>query len=151
MNLRALALKHLETMAKPVLSRRDSPKSVPAGQAGSIPYSSRHFVVPVAWDSGTTKDEPIAVLGQIVSLGQCESAGTGGTTGTLGTIGTSSSPTYSMVALKREADRRNTQAARNDLTDRWCACGRLARLAWPEDNRREVWRCDDCAPAMGRA
>ena len=55
-----------------------------------------------------------------------------------------------LQALQRDPDRRNIQALRSGITDRWCACGRLARLAWPEANRREVWRCDDCAPFMGR-
>jgi hypothetical protein len=44
--------------------------------------------------------------------------------------------------LQREADRRNAQALRTGITDRWCACGGLARLAWLEGARREVWRCD---------
>jgi hypothetical protein len=58
---------------------------------------------------------------------------------------------FSIEALQREADRRNLQALREGRTDRFCSCGRLARLAWPEGNRREVWRCDDCAPTAGRA
>ncbi|CAJ0876696.1 hypothetical protein AMST5_02809 [freshwater sediment metagenome] len=53
--------------------------------------------------------------------------------------------------LQGEADRRNLTALREGITDRWCRCGRLARLAWPEGNRREVWRCDDCAPTAGEA
>jgi hypothetical protein len=58
---------------------------------------------------------------------------------------------YSRDVLQRDADRRNLNALREGRTDRYCACGRLARLAWPEGNRREVWRCDDCAPTAGRA
>jgi hypothetical protein len=58
---------------------------------------------------------------------------------------------FSIVALQRDADRRNLQALREGRTDRFCSCGRLARLAWPEGNRREVWRCDDCAQTAGRA
>jgi hypothetical protein len=57
---------------------------------------------------------------------------------------------FSVERLQREADRRNLQALREGGTDRFCACGRLARMAWPEGNRREVWRCDDCAPTAGR-
>lgn len=53
--------------------------------------------------------------------------------------------------LQAETDRRNAMALRKGVTDRFCACGRLARLAWPEGSRREVWRCDDCAPTAGRA
>lgn len=60
-------------------------------------------------------------------------------------------PAFSWAAHQREADRRNLEALRKGVTDRWCACGRLARLAWPEGSRREVWRCDDCAPTVGRA
>lgn len=58
---------------------------------------------------------------------------------------------FSIEALQRDADRRNLEALRQGRTDRFCACGRLARLAWPEANRREVWRCDDCASTVGRA
>jgi hypothetical protein len=58
---------------------------------------------------------------------------------------------FSAATLQIEADRRNLTAVRDGRTDRFCACGRLARLAWPEGNRREVWRCDDCAPTAGRA
>lgn len=58
---------------------------------------------------------------------------------------------FSNEALQRDADRRNLTALREGRTDRFCACGRLARLAWPEGNRREVWRCDDCAATAGRA
>lgn len=58
---------------------------------------------------------------------------------------------FSNERLQREADRRNLAALRDGRTDRFCTCGRLARLAWPEGNRREVWRCDDCAQTAGRA
>jgi hypothetical protein len=58
---------------------------------------------------------------------------------------------YDPIALQTKADRRNLTAIREGRTDRYCACGRLARLAWPEGNRREVWRCDECAPTAGRA
>jgi hypothetical protein len=60
-------------------------------------------------------------------------------------------PAFVLAGLQREADRRNLTAQREGRTDRFCACGRLARLAWPEGNRREVWRCDECAPTAGRA
>jgi hypothetical protein len=58
---------------------------------------------------------------------------------------------FSSERLQREADRRNLEALREGRTDRFCSCGRLARLAWPDGNRREVWRCDDCAQTAGRA
>jgi hypothetical protein len=61
------------------------------------------------------------------------------------------SPAFDPEALQADADDRNREAAREGRTDRFCACGRLATLAWPEGNRREVWRCDDCADAAGRA
>lgn len=48
------------------------------------------------------------------------------------------------------ATRKNRDAQRAGLTDRWCSCGGLASLAWPIGDRREVWRCLECRPAMGR-
>ncbi len=51
---------------------------------------------------------------------------------------------------QREADRRNAEAARNHSTDRYCACGALARCQWLTDGR-PTWTCDECAPTMGRA
>lgn len=53
-------------------------------------------------------------------------------------------------ALQDEADRRNREVVAAGRTDRWCACGSLARLAWPDVTRREVWRCDDCAETSRR-
>lgn len=151
MSLRELARKHLETMDRsPLVSQRDTPRTVPAGQIAKTPYSSKDSAVP-AWQYRGTANPAFGTVGQSVPLGQCAPTGTNGTLGTVGTSGTSSPALYSIIALQREADRRNAQAARNGLTDRWCACGRLARLAWPEGNRREVWRCDDCAPTVGRA
>jgi hypothetical protein len=61
------------------------------------------------------------------------------------------SPIFEPVALQREADRRNMEALRQAITDRWCRCGALAELAWPLDGKREVWRCPSCAPTAGRA
>jgi hypothetical protein len=154
MSLRELAQKHLATMAKPMLSQRDNPRSVPAGQTAKTPYSSRDSAVPALQNSGTTQARLFEMVGQVVPLGQWEPGGTAGTSGTAGTNGTSgteTAPMFSPAAMQREADRRNLQALRNGVTDRWCACGRLARLAWPDGNRREVWRCDDCAPTVGRA
>lgn len=58
---------------------------------------------------------------------------------------------FNNASLQRDADRRNLTALREGRTDRYCACGRLARLAWPDGNLRERWRCDDCAPTAGRA
>lgn len=52
---------------------------------------------------------------------------------------------FDSAALQREADRRNRAAAAARLTDRFCACGRLARMAWADADGREVWRCDDCS------
>lgn len=45
--------------------------------------------------------------------------------------------------------RKNRDAQRAGLTDRWCACGSLAPFAWPIGNQREVWRCLDCARTEG--
>jgi hypothetical protein len=58
---------------------------------------------------------------------------------------------YEPVALQREANRRNADAQRMGLTDRWCACGARATFAWPDGRRRDVWRCLDCGPVRGRA
>jgi len=49
-----------------------------------------------------------------------------------------------------DADRRNAQAVRDGLADRFCSCGALATFAWPGDNGRLVWFCQDCAPTRGR-
>ncbi len=154
MSLRELAQKHLAAIAKPVLSQRDNPRSVPAGQTIKNPYSSRSSAVPSWQYSGTTQAQPPGTVGHAVPLGQCEAGGTtgtDGTSGTTGTAGTKSAPAFSQDAAQRDADRRNLNALREGRTDRYCACGRLARLAWPEANRRAVWRCDDCAPTAGRA
>lgn len=148
MSLRELAQKHLATMAKPMLSQRDNPRSVPAGQTAKTPYSSRDSAVPALQNSGTTQARLFETVGQVVPLGQCEA---GGTAGTNGTSGTETAPMFSPAAMQREADRRNLQALGNAVTDRWCACGRLARLAWPAEGRRERWVCDGCAPTSGRA
>lgn len=59
--------------------------------------------------------------------------------------------TYDPVRLQREADRRNREAASRGETDRFCSCGRLAALAWPDDHGRDVWRCVECTPTWGRA
>lgn len=70
-----------------------------------------------------------------------------------GKVGESADATHSMfdsARLQREADRRNAVAMRDGTTDRWCVCGRLATLAWPDGEWREVWRCDDCASTAGR-
>jgi hypothetical protein len=52
---------------------------------------------------------------------------------------------------QREADRCNAEARATGLTDRFCACGALATLAWPDDDGRDVWRCLKCGPVRGRA
>lgn len=44
----------------------------------------------------------------------------------------------------READRRNAEAVREGVTDRWCACGRLATFAWDEGGR-QTWKCLECS------
>ena len=59
--------------------------------------------------------------------------------------------TLNTARLQAEADRRNERAARERLTDRWCACGQLASYAWPDGRRREIWRCLDCGPVRGEA
>lgn len=51
---------------------------------------------------------------------------------------------YDSAQLQRIADERNMKAAREHSTDRFCACGSLAGLAWPDRRGREVWRCDRC-------
>ncbi|WP_424363369.1 hypothetical protein [Methylocystis parvus] len=50
---------------------------------------------------------------------------------------------YNPAALQQAADQRNADAIRARLTDRFCACGRIAPTAWRCDGR-ELWRCDDC-------
>jgi hypothetical protein len=60
-------------------------------------------------------------------------------------------PAFNRAALQREANRRNADAARMGLTDRWCACGARATFAWPDGLRREIWRCLDCGPVRGEA
>lgn len=60
-------------------------------------------------------------------------------------------PLFDPVALQRAADRRNAEAARNHLTDRFCRCGHLAEFAWPGDDGRDVWICQECAPTRGRS
>ena len=52
---------------------------------------------------------------------------------------------------QRAADRRNAEAVRAGLTDRYCACGALATFAWPDDDGRAAWRCLECGPVRGRA
>lgn len=54
--------------------------------------------------------------------------------------------TFDPQQLQRVADQRNAQAKQSNITDRFCQCGRLATLAWPDRERRELWKCDDCAP-----
>lgn len=48
--------------------------------------------------------------------------------------------------------RKNRDAQRAGLTDRWCACGSLASLAWPcgRTSFADIWRCLDCARTEGR-
>ncbi len=60
-------------------------------------------------------------------------------------------PAFQRERLQRESDRRNADAARMGLIDRWCACGQLASYAWPDGRRRDVWRCLDCGPVRGEA
>jgi hypothetical protein len=60
-------------------------------------------------------------------------------------------PHFDPVALQREADRRNEAARREGLTDRFCACGHLATLAYRTTHTdRKIWRCDDCGPPNGK-
>jgi len=58
---------------------------------------------------------------------------------------------FDPATLQAEADQRNARAAREHSTDRFCACGRLASLAWPDGRGREIWRCLECGPVKGRA
>lgn len=69
-------------------------------------------------------------------------------TGPTRTRGTSGSINW--VLLQAEADRRNAKARRENNTDRYCRCGRLAECAWPIDGRREAWRCFTCIEVAGR-
>lgn len=36
-------------------------------------------------------------------------------------------------------------------TDRFCSCGRMATLAYPRGDGRDVWHCLECLEADGRA
>ncbi|MBI1867081.1 MAG: hypothetical protein HYS06_02080 [Methylocystis sp.] len=36
-------------------------------------------------------------------------------------------------------------------TDRFCSCGRMATLAYPRGDGREVWYCLECLNADGQA
>lgn len=47
--------------------------------------------------------------------------------------------------------RKNREALRAGLTDRWCSCGAMASLAWPIAGDREQWRCMECAPVGGES
>lgn len=58
---------------------------------------------------------------------------------------------YDPARLQREADRRNAAALRAGLTDAFCRCGHLAEFTWVGDDGREVWRCHECIPTLGRA
>jgi hypothetical protein len=53
--------------------------------------------------------------------------------------------------LQRAADQRNAKSLDERSTDRWCACGSLATLAWPDGRGRDVWRCLECGPVRGKA
>jgi hypothetical protein len=44
---------------------------------------------------------------------------------------------------QRLADAKNTEAAWQRHTDKFCRCGRLAPHAWLISGR-EIWRCTDC-------
>jgi hypothetical protein len=59
-------------------------------------------------------------------------------------------PAYDPDRLQREANQRNAQAARDGLTDRWCACGWPATFACRQGNR-EAWKCRECGPTGGTA
>ncbi|MFO1118125.1 MAG: hypothetical protein U1E28_20855 [Beijerinckiaceae bacterium] len=54
-------------------------------------------------------------------------------------------------SLSKMAARKNRDAQRAGLTDRWCSCGAMASLAWPIGDRREAWRCLECSPVGGEA
>jgi hypothetical protein len=59
--------------------------------------------------------------------------------------------TYHPAHLQEQADHRNSEAMHAGSTDRFCGCGALATLAWPDDDGRDVWRCLKCGPVRGRA
>lgn len=67
------------------------------------------------------------------------------------TAKTAKTPTaFDPIALQREADRRNADASRNHLTDRFCSCGRLATFAWQDGRGQEIWRCLECTDTKRR-
>lgn len=59
------------------------------------------------------------------------------------------SGTVNWALLQAEADKRNTKAQRDRLTDKYCRCGRLAECAWPLGKGRKIGRCLECHPPQG--
>lgn len=51
---------------------------------------------------------------------------------------------------QHDADRRNAEAMRAGVTDRFCACGALATFAFDEGGQ-QIWKCLECGPTDGRA
>lgn len=148
MSLRKLAIAHLNNQAgKPdrILSQRDIPSSVPAGQIAINKINTDSYAVPASVHSGTPSNCN-SVSGTSVPVETARDAGTNGTFGTVGTSGT-----VNWTLLQREADRRNMKAQREHRSDRYCRCGRLAECAWPLEGRREMWRCFDCLDPDGSA
>jgi hypothetical protein len=58
---------------------------------------------------------------------------------------TVATPLYDPARLQAAADRRNREAERNGLTDRFCSCGWAASTAWRVAGQ-EIWTCEDCGP-----
>ncbi len=56
-----------------------------------------------------------------------------------------------LARARAAADRRNRECERARLTDRFCAYGRLATLAYPDSAGRERWFCLECPGADGSA
>ena len=51
-------------------------------------------------------------------------------------------------SVKPIDERRRVRAG---LSDAFCRCGHLAEFTWVGDDGREVWRCHECIPTLGRA
>ena len=149
MSLRELAQKHWRN-GRPRCPRRDS-----IGVSQRDKTAQAHILLRIPLSQALSQvGQQIRHVGQSVPLGQCGTGGTTGTVGTDGTIGTGGTrpvPVFDPVRLQREADRRNAAAIRDRITDRWCACGRLATFAYPNSAGRDVWHCLECLDAYGRA
>lgn len=140
MSLRELARAHLETME--ALRRQGSPRSCPVsghiGMSGpdktAQPHISRRGApvrTPDAIRTGfpsDTPDNPDA-------------------------SDNSDKPdiTPAMTAPRRSMSFPVPRPKVTGPTDRFCSCGRMATLAYPRGDGRDVWHCLECLEADGRA